>query len=99
MKKSLPLAIAMAGLLAAPFSYADDASGEAIGVTCFGCHGYDGDSKGTAPKLKGLPADYIAQSMTNFKNGDRPATIMNRIAKGYTDGEIKAMADYLASLK
>lgn len=99
MKKSLPLAIAMAGLLAAPMSFAADAGGETTAVTCFGCHGYNGDSKGTAPRLQGLPADYLEQSMTNFKNGSRPGTIMNRIAKGYSDAEIKAMSEYLASLK
>lgn len=83
----------------APAHKAMDASGAEIARTCFGCHGVDGMSKGAAPSLKGLPADYLAQSMTNFKNGSRPATIMDRIAKGYSEGEIKAMSAYFASLK
>ena len=32
--------------------------------------------------------------MTQYKEGDRAATIMDRIAKGYTDEEIEAMASY-----
>ena len=37
--------------------------------------------------------------MRDFKSDKRPATIMNRIAKGYTDKEITAMSEYFASLK
>ncbi|MCP5137062.1 MAG: c-type cytochrome [Gammaproteobacteria bacterium] len=113
MKKALPaLAIAMASLLGSAAYAADapaaadapphqsvDAGGDAIARTCFGCHGVDGVSRGAAPPLKGLPASYLEQAMTNFKSGARPATIMDRIAKGYSEGEIKAMADYFASLK
>lgn len=112
MKKTLPaLAIAMASLLGAPAMAADapaaeapphqavDAGGDAIARTCFGCHGVDGVSRGAAPPLKGLPASYLEQAMGDFKSGARPATIMGRIAKGYSDGEIKAMAEYFGSLK
>jgi len=37
--------------------------------------------------------------MKAYKEGTRPATIMNRIAKGYSDEEIKAMAGYFAKQK
>ena len=75
------------------------ASGETIAYTCNGCHGTDGISKGAAPKLKGMPADYHAKSLKDFKSGEKPATIMNRIAKGYSDEEIEAVAKYYESLK
>lgn len=75
------------------------ASGETIGVTCNGCHGTDGLSRGAAPSLKGQSAEKIQKAMLDFKNGKRPATIMDRIAKGYTDQEITAMAKYFASIK
>lgn len=76
--------------------------------TCAGCHGTDGKSAGPAsPNLAGMSASYFIDSMTYFKNlpkGEehaedaRPATIMNRIAKGYTDEQIEAMAEHFASL-
>ena len=92
-------ALLAAGLLASQVAMAGGASGEAIGFTCNGCHGMDGMSKGAAPSIKGLPSSYLENAMRDFKSGKRPGTIMNRIAKGYTDAEIKAMSDYFASLK
>ncbi len=92
----LALCICVFGI--AQSAFAAGASGETIGVTCNGCHGTDGNSQGAAPSIKG-PAKNIEKAMLDFKNDKRPATIMNRIAKGYTDEEITAMAKYFASLK
>jgi len=36
--------------------------------------------------------------LTQFKEGKRAATLMHQIAKGYTDAEIAAMADYFSRL-
>ncbi len=63
---------------------------------CAGCHGPDGDSPGAIPSLKGLSADEIASSMKAYKADRRKGTVMNRIAKGYTDEEIDLMASYFA---
>lgn len=75
-----------------------DTSGRTIGFTCAGCHGTDGKSHGAAPSLQGLPAELIEQSLLDFKYDRRPATIMGRIAKGYSDAEIAAVAQYFAGL-
>jgi cytochrome c553 len=37
--------------------------------------------------------------MKSFKEGKREATLMHQIAKGYTDAEVAAMADYFAAQK
>jgi sulfide dehydrogenase cytochrome subunit len=34
--------------------------------------------------------------MKAFRTGERPATVMDRIAKGFTDPEISAIATWLA---
>lgn len=99
MKKTLTLAAVALFIAANGASLAAEPSGRTIGVTCAGCHGTDGASHGAAPSLKGLPAPVIEQSMKDFKDDKRPGTIMNRIAKGYTDKEIKRMAEWFASLK
>lgn len=75
------------------------ASGAMLGNTCAGCHGTHGVSAGAAPSLKGLPTDYLKQAMHDFKSDKRPATIMNRIAKGYSDADIDAMAAYFGGMK
>ena len=74
-------------------------SGQAMGQTCFVCHGPGGRSNGTVAPIAGLPKDHVARQMADFKADRRPATIMNRIAKGYTDEQIALIVEYLATLK
>jgi sulfide dehydrogenase cytochrome subunit len=67
--------------------------------TCAGCHGTEGQSAGPAsPNLAGISSSYFKDSMEGFKEGTRPATIMNRIAKGYSEDQIESMGEYFASL-
>ncbi len=73
----------------------------ALAANCAACHGTNGRSAaGSAvPGLAGRDAEYFITQMANFKNGTRQATLMHQISKGYTDAEIKAMADYFAAQK
>jgi sulfide dehydrogenase cytochrome subunit len=67
--------------------------------TCAGCHGTDGVSMGPAtPNIAGLSETYFTDTMLAFRNGERAGTIMNRIAKGYSEEEIKLMAGWFAKL-
>ena len=34
--------------------------------------------------------------MAQFRDGKRPATLMHQIAKGYSDAEVGALADYFS---
>lgn len=77
---------------------ADPNLGRTIGLTCYGCHGADGVSKGAVPSLKGLGESDVVRAMMAFKSGERQGTIMNRIAKGYTDEQIKALGKFVADL-
>ncbi|HIP52664.1 MAG TPA: cytochrome c4 [Chromatiales bacterium] len=74
------------------------ASADMLANTCAGCHGTDGASNGPAtPTIAGLSKDYFVEIMQGFKSGEVPSTIMTRIAKGYSDDEFKAMADYFGN--
>lgn len=77
---------------------ADPNLGRTIGLTCYGCHGADGVSKGAVPSLKGLSESHVVTAMMAFKSGERQGTIMNRISKGYTDDQIKALGKFVAGL-
>ena len=44
------------------------------------------------------PGDIVA-AMQGFKSGQLPATVMGRIAKGFTDDEIKAIAAWYGAQK
>jgi sulfide dehydrogenase cytochrome subunit len=84
------LALATGSLSAAP-------SATMLANTCAGCHGPEGRSAGPAiPSLAGYSSGYFVETMEKFKSGERPATIMGRIAKGYTEEEIEIMAEYFA---
>ncbi|TGD98648.1 c-type cytochrome [Methylobacterium nonmethylotrophicum] len=62
-------------------------------TTCSGCHGAPG---GAVPSLAGHSAEDIAAAMAAFRTGARPATVMNRIAKGFSDEESRAIAAWIA---
>jgi sulfide dehydrogenase cytochrome subunit len=74
-------------------------TGEAMVQTCYVCHGPDGKSAGPIASLVGLPKDHVMRQLTEFRTDRRPGTIMNRIAKSYTDEQIAAIADFIATLK
>ena len=74
---------------------------QSLAATCANCHGTQGKSlkDPSVPGLAGRPSAYIIEQMQAFKTGTREATIMHQIAKGYTNEQIKQMADYFASQK
>jgi len=87
-------------LLATATAHAQDGpSGQAMVQTCYVCHGPDGRSAEAVPPLLRGQKEFVVRQMQDFKAGRRPATIMTRIAKGYSDEQIAAIADYLAAMK
>ena len=73
-----------------------------LAYTCAGCHGTNGVSNGPAiPTIAGMAEDTFTDSMAAFKDeeGGKKPTIMNRIAKGYSDEDIAAMAGFFSKQK
>jgi cytochrome c553 len=52
---------------------------------------------GAIPSLQGLSAADIETAMTAFRTGAREATVMDRIAKGFSDEDIRTIAEWLAA--
>jgi len=74
--------------------------GARLAASCTGCHGTNGATQGNAlPPLAGQPKDQLLQSLKDFKAGRRPATIMTKLAKGYTDEQLEILAAYFAAQK
>lgn len=79
-------------------SAADPRTPEMLSNTCAGCHGTNGASAGgPMPVIAGLSKRYISQALNDYKSGKRPSTIMGRIARGYSELEIEAIASHLAA--
>lgn len=94
---TLTLAAGAFALVTATSANAGGASASMLADTCFGCHGTEGASNGPAiPTIAGLSVDYLTEVMQGYASGDIPATIMGRIAKGYTEEEIGLLAAYFA---
>jgi sulfide dehydrogenase cytochrome subunit len=51
----------------------------------------------SAMALKGRGAAIIVADMEGFRSGRRPATVMDRIAKGFSQEEIVAIAAWLGA--
>ena len=70
-----------------------------IAQACVGCHGQAGAGSGSVPKIAGYSRDLFIAQWAAFRNKERPATMMDRIAKGYTEAEVALLADYFSKLK
>jgi cytochrome subunit of sulfide dehydrogenase len=87
-----------AALCAAGNVGAQDGAARNLAAACAVCHGTEGRAvtKDVIP-LASLPRDHIASQMRAFRDGQRPATVMHQIAKGYTDAQIDAIAAWYAA--
>ena len=57
-------------------------------VSCTGCH-VPGGGMG---RLAGVPAAELVIALEGYRSGTRPATMMNRIVKGFSAAEVQALA-------
>ena len=72
-----------------------------LAATCANCHGTDGRAVAVSQvvALARLDKDYLITQVKAFKAGTRAATVMHQISKGYSDGQIDAIATYFAAQK
>jgi sulfide dehydrogenase cytochrome subunit len=66
--------------------------------SCGGCHAPPGGAT-TVPPLAGRSAADIVRLMAAFRGGTQPATVMDRIAKGFSEAETEAIAAWYAGQK
>jgi sulfide dehydrogenase cytochrome subunit len=88
-------------LVALPLGTTDAGpTAQALAYTCAGCHGTDGSSVGpSSPSIAGMDPEVFIDAMREYKNEWRASTIMNRIAKAYSDEQITGMAIFFARQK
>jgi predicted CxxxxCH...CXXCH cytochrome family protein len=89
----LSASVLLAALVGSAPAWADAPPGAA---SCSGCHGPA--ALGSAiPSLDGHAATDIVTQMQAFRSGERPATVMDRIANGFSEEETRAIAEWLAN--
>ena len=98
----LPTISALGLLVATSTAFAADPNlPRNLAATCANCHGTNGNAVkgGGLDSLAGVPKDKTLQKLADFKSGDKPASIMHQIAKGYTDEQMDMIATYFATQK
>jgi cytochrome c553 len=65
---------------------------------CAMCHGTDGRSPGPLDSLAGESADELLEEMMDFKTEPGEGRIMSVLVKGYSEAQLRALADYFAAL-
>jgi cytochrome subunit of sulfide dehydrogenase len=94
MPKMLAGAIGLASIVAATVARAEPPAGAA---SCSGCHPASARVTSPVPRLVGLDRAAIVRAMQEFRSGRRTGTVMDRIAKGFSDEEIQAIAAWYAA--
>lgn len=87
--------IALSVGFAAPAAAAPTA--ETIARNCVVCHGPKEAGQLEIPTLANYPAKKMVEMLSGFKADQKPATIMNRIAKGLSDEQITELAQLLGT--
>jgi cytochrome c553 len=96
--KALGVAVAVATVMASSLPVLAASEPPPGAASCSGCHSA-GATASSIPRLYGRDAGNIMTAMTGFRDGSLPATVMNRIAKGFSDDELRAIAAWLAAQK
>lgn len=96
------IALTLALMIPATLAYADDRSSAQtalLAASCANCHGTDGKLAGAIPAIANRPATALESQLLDFKHDEQTrATVMPRIAKGYSDEELKALAQYFSNI-
>lgn len=68
-----------------------------LAATCANCHGTNGVSVAGdgVPQISNLTHSEIEKRLLAYKDGSLPGTIMPQLAKGYTEEQIKIIAQVL----
>jgi cytochrome c553 len=81
------------------FAASDPARGKSKIAACVACHGTDGNSVDPQyPRLAGQYADYLAQALHEYKNGERNNPIMKGFAATLSDQDIEDISAYFSTM-
>jgi len=75
------------------------ANGKGAAIACAGCHGAEGMPPTGAPfpRLAGLPPEYMAKQLFDYRDGTRPSAVMEPIAKALSNAEIGSIARHFGA--
>lgn len=97
--RALALALGMTAAVSAHAGSMTAALNAKFGV-CFSCHGVDGHAiLPNYPNLAGQNKEYLALTLRQFRDGQRPDPVMSAMAKPLSDSDIDQISMYFADLQ
>ena len=96
-----PFAAGLLCLAAAADSAAQTSAppaGRLLASNCFQCHGTNGKGPGF-DKLAGKSASELYKDLAEFRSGQEGTGIMAKHALGYSDAQLRELAQYLSTLR
>ncbi|MES2197627.1 MAG: cytochrome C [Pseudomonadota bacterium] len=97
--KALCVAVGMAAVVACSSPVLAASEPPPGAASCSGCHAAEATAASPIVRLNGRDAGEITTALAGFRNGSLPATVMTRIARGFSDDEARAIAAWLAAQK
>ena len=91
----LASALLLAGMAEGGPAWAADAPPGAS--SCTGCHAAKKIPDSVIPRIAGRKAADIATAMREYRSGAWPSSVMGRIAKGFDDQQVDAIAAWFAA--
>lgn len=87
---ALSLGLPLTALAAPP-------AGRLLAAQCAQCHGTNGNAVARFESIAGEGAGELLGDLLEMKYRSRIESIMDRQARGYTDAQLRQIADYLAA--
>lgn len=88
----------IAVLILMPMLAAAEPDMRLMAASCAACHGTQGHSQSEfMPSLAGMETDYFVERMLAFKADEANSTVMHHHATGYSEDEIRQLAEYFAA--
>lgn len=68
-------------------------------ASCAACHGTHGKAEGAGLYIASKPAKELYSDLLAYKAGTKAATVMHQHAKGYSDNELRLLAEHFSNIK
>jgi sulfide dehydrogenase cytochrome subunit len=89
---------ALIGLAPVTFGQSSPAPhpGRLLASNCFQCHNTNGNALGEIERLAGRDANDIYEDLLELRNEPINRSVMHVQARGYTDAQLRLIADYFS---
>ena len=96
---SLRILLAWACMAGSAYAQEQALYTRALAASCAQCHGTDGHvvAGSGLPPLAGMPRDEMLAKLRAFQAGSVPATVMTQLARGFSEAQLRQLADFFAA--